>query len=81
MITKPISFLLMAPAPPANTSGMAPRTIAPVVIRMGLKRMLAASITASVMDLPWALNWLANSTIKIPCFETRPISVKMPIQV
>ena len=42
-MTQPICWRLSAPAPLASASGTAPNTMAPVVIRMGRRRRLAAS--------------------------------------
>ena len=48
----PTEFRLAAPAPVANTNGSTPRINANDVIRMGRRRMRAASTAASVMDIP-----------------------------
>ena len=78
-MTQPIWRRLSAPAPVASASGRAPSTIAPVVIRMGRRRRLAASTTASLTCRPCWRNWLENSTIRMPCFVIRPTSVTRPI--
>ena len=46
-ITQPIGWRASAPAPRASASGSAPSTIAPVVIRIGRSRSVAASVTAA----------------------------------
>jgi hypothetical protein len=50
-MTQPIGERDSAPAPLASASGTAPSTIAAVVIRIGRRRRLAASITASTFSL------------------------------
>jgi len=50
--THPICWRLSAPAPVASASGIAPSTIAPVVIRMGRRRMAVALKMASRTDSP-----------------------------
>ena len=78
-MTQPICCRLSAPAPVANASGIAPSTIAPVVIRIGRSRRLAASTTAVIASLPSRRSWLLNSTIRMPCLVIRPTSVINPI--
>ena len=78
-ITQPICCRLSAPAPVAQASGRAPSTMAPVVIRMGRKRRLAASMVASFKGLPSCRSWLENSTIRMPCLVIKPTSVTRPI--
>ena len=68
-----------APAPVAKSKGMTPNTKANEVIRIGRKRDTAESSIASRMDKPANLRWLANSTIKIPFFETNPTNMMIPI--
>src|SRR6185312_896268 len=81
-ITKPMSWRPAAPAPPANTSGTTPSTMAMVVIRIGRKRTAAASSIASRLLYPCSrCNWLANSTIRMPCLLIRPTSVTRPTWV
>ena len=60
-------------------SGMAPSTMAPVVIKIGRKRMVAASLTATMVLLPLPRIWLENSTIKMPCLVIKPTKVIKPI--
>src|SRR5690606_36084369 len=55
--TRPICCRLSAPAPEASARGTAPSTIAPVVIRMGRRRRLAASMIASWIELPRSRSW------------------------
>ena len=45
-----------APAPLASAKGSAPKTIAPVVIKIGRKRTTAASMIASLMFFPASCN-------------------------
>jgi hypothetical protein len=78
-MTQPICWRLSAPAPLASANGSAPRTMAPVVIRMGRRRKADASTTASITDLPCWRSWLLNSTIRMPCLVMSPISVIRPI--
>ncbi|MCY1457557.1 hypothetical protein D9M71_748620 [compost metagenome] len=81
-ITMPMSKRLTAPAPVAISSGITPRTIAAVVISTGRRRIAAASSTASRTDSPRSRrNWLANSTMRMPCLLIRPISVTRPTWV
>ena len=63
----------------ASASGIAPSTMAPVVIKMGRSRKVAARCTASMALRPVARNWLANSTIKMPCLVIKPTKVMSPI--
>ena len=53
--------------------------MAPVVIKIGRKRKVAERCTASSADMPPARNWLANSTIKMPCLVIKPTKVMSPI--
>jgi hypothetical protein len=69
----------MAPAPLASASGIAPLTIAPVVIRIGRRRSEAASTTASCTLRPSPCRRFANCTIRMPCLVMSPISVTSPI--
>jgi hypothetical protein len=78
-ITQPICCRLSDPAPCASASGIAPSTIAPVVMRIGRKRCDAPLTTAAVMSMPCSRSWLVNSTIRIPCLVIRPTSVIRPI--
>ena len=76
---EPVGGRPPAPAPRGGASGSAPRTIAPVVIRIGRRRRVAASATAAAASRPLARSWLANSTINMPCLVIRPISITRPI--
>ena len=67
------------PAPLANTSGMTPRMKASDVIRIGRSRMRAASTAASAIVIPRWRSCSANSTIRMPFFADRPISITSPI--
>jgi len=51
----PIETLLSEPAPRANAIGRIPSTVERLVIRIGLKREIAALITASVFSSPAAV--------------------------
>ena len=57
--------------------GMAVREA--VVMRMGRRRSVAASITASTVARPCSRSWFENSTIRMPCLVIRPTSVIRPI--
>ena len=78
-MTTPSGIRLVAAAPKDNASGRAPSDMARLVIRIGLKRCVAAWITASDFFIPFNRLWLANSTIRIPFLVTRPISMIIPI--
>src|SRR5208283_2095862 len=52
----PTEWRLCAPAPLANTSGSTPRMKANEVIRMGRRRMRAASTAASLIESPLCRN-------------------------
>ena len=79
-LTSMIPMLLRAPAPGpvARTSGKCPTTVAAVVIRIGRRRVLAASTTARILSRPCSCKWFANSTMRIPFLETSPTSVMRP---
>jgi len=79
--TTPTCSRLIALAPVANNNGNAPNTIAAVVIKMGRRRMLAASTNASCADFPASCNLLANCVIKMPCFAINPTRVTSAITV
>ena len=78
-ITTPITILLSAPGPDANTRGIALVTVVKVVITMGLSRCCAALSNACSNKTPLSRSWLANSTIKMPFFAAKPINITMPI--
>ena len=75
----PIGILLVLAPPRASTMGKAPKMVAMLVIKMGLKRWVDASRTASKMLRPSSCFWLANSTIKIPFLVTMPTNTIIPI--
>ena len=75
----PIACRALAPAPLEIASGNTPMMKANEVIRIGRKRSLAASITASRSGLPCWRSAMANSTIRIAFFAARPITVIRPI--
>jgi len=59
--------------------GYRAETIAPVVIRIGRSRKVAASTTASRAVWPSSRSRLANWTIRMPCLLISPIKVTSPI--
>lgn len=75
----PIAIRPCAPSPEAYTNGTNPRIVEILVIRIGRKRCVEAERIASVIPWPASCRWLANSTIKIPFFATKPISMMIPI--
>ena len=75
----PIAIRPCAPSPEAYTSGTNPKIVEILVIRIGRRRCVEAERIASAMLSPASWRWLANSTIKIPFFATRPISMMIPI--
>src|SRR6185369_9341147 len=75
----PIDCRAAAPAPVATTSGTTPSTKASEVMTIGRKRRRAASLAASIGDLPSSTPRCANSTIRIAFFAARPISTIKPI--
>ena len=79
-VTSTMPMLLRAPAPGpvASTSGKWPAIVATEVIRIGRRRVPAASMTASSLVLPRSWSLLANSTIRMPFLETSPTSVIRP---
>ncbi len=77
--TMPMLLREPAPGPRANTNGKWPAIVATDVIIIGRNRVPAASMTASILDLPDICSVLANSTMRIPFFETSPTRVIKPI--
>ena len=71
-MTQPICRRLSEPAPWASARGIAPSTIAPVVIRMGRKRCGERPDHRRGRLRPCSRNWLVNSTIRIPCLVIQP---------
>ena len=74
----PTELRAAAPAPVAKANGSTPRMKAIEVMRMGRKRMRAASRAASVMLRPCSRSCSANSTIRIAFFAARPTSNTRP---
>ena len=79
--TIPRDVRLPEEVPSDNAMGNVPKIMARVVIRMGLNRDAAAVKTASRTFIPSAFRWLANSTIRIPFFVIKPMSMIMPISL
>ena len=79
--TVPIACLASAPASCERTKGIAPKTIAPVVIRIGRSLNEHDFFIASAKVNPSFCNWLANSTIKILCLLISPTKVTSPTGV
>ena len=76
----PRAWRISAPAPTANTRGATPRMKANEVIRIGRRRVRAASIAASQRFMPFSSSfWRANSTIRMAFLAARPISTMKPI--
>ena len=75
----PIATRLFAPAPVAIASGNTPKMKAKLVIRIGRRRIRAASIAASMTRLPFFSSCSANSIIRIAFFAASPIVVSRPI--
>ena len=67
-----------APGPLTIVSGRWPKMVAALVINTGLRRTSEASRTALILPMPRRCIWLANSTMRIPFFDTRPTSVTRP---
>lgn len=63
----PMPFRAPAPGPVAITSGKCPTTVAAVVMRIGRKRVPAASITASSFALPGSWWFAAWQMWMLPC--------------
>ena len=62
-----------------SVSGKCPATVATVVIRIGRRRVVAATrAPRRSCSCPCACWALANSTIRMPFFDTRPTSVTSP---
>jgi hypothetical protein len=75
----PIATRLLAPAPVAMASGRTPKMKAKLVIRIGRKRIRAASTAASMTRRPLRSSCSANSIIRIAFFAASPIVVSNPI--
>ena len=78
-ITTPTVNLLASPGPDPIIRGTTPAIVDNEVIRIGLSLIFAASKIAFSISLPSALNWFANSTIRIPFLAARPIKMIRPI--
>ena len=76
--TKPMEFLAWAPAPLTSVRGKWPAIVAPVVIRIGRRRVMAAVRTASRLARPCRCRLLANSTMRMPFLDTSPTRVTSP---
>ena len=76
--TRPMLFRAAAPGPVTSVKGKWPQTVATLVISTGRSRVAAALRMASIFDCPCSCSWFANSTMRIPFFETRPTSVTSP---
>ncbi len=71
----------LAPAPVAVTSGTTPRMKANEVMRIGRRRVRAASIAASAISMPSARRSRATSTIRMAFLAPSAISSIRPIWV
>ena len=67
------------PAPVARTRGTTPRMKANEVMRIGRRRMRAASTAASTMGSPRSRSCSANSTMRMAFLLARPTSITSPI--
>lgn len=76
--TSPMELRAAAPAPETRVRGKCPAMVAAVVMRMGRRRMVAASRTASSLASPWICSWLANCTMRMPFLATSPTRVTSP---
>ena len=78
-VPTPMEILPFAPTPLANISGSIPNIIVSDVMRIGLRRALAADMAAMVIDMPSARFWDAYSVRRIAVFARSPISIRRPI--
>ena len=78
MTAVPSACCAPEPAPEPITIGNTPSVNASEVIKIGRKRSRAASIAASLADLPWVTSSLANSMIKIAFLADKPNIVHLP---
>ena len=76
--TIPISNREPEPGHAANNNGTIANTKDTVVINTGRSLIAAASSIALNLECLFCCNLLANSTIKIPCFDITPIKVINP---
>src|SRR6266849_6795231 len=77
----PSAWRISAPAPVASASGTTPKMKAKDVIKIGRRRVRAASTAASHRFAPRSSACLANSTIRIAFLAANPISTTNPIWV
>ena len=78
MTPVPMAFWPPAPAPVLMARGRMPSRKASEVIRMGRKRIRAASMVDSMRSPPLSCNSLANSTIMMAFFADRPMVASRP---
>ena len=76
---EPSVELPLAPTPCESTSGIMPNTHVRTVIRIGRKRALAADTAACERLMPPARRSAAYSVIRMAVFDSRPISMMMPV--
>src|SRR5580658_6614838 len=69
----------IAPEPVAMANGTVPRMKANEVIRIGRRRVRAATKAASITGLPFSTSIRANSTIRMAFLAARPMSITSPI--
>ena len=74
-----MSRLAAEPGPEANRRGSSPSMKASDVITIGRKRSLAAVRAACTASTPLSTSSLANSTMRMAFFATRPTSITRPI--
>ena len=78
-MTTPIVVLDSWPAPVLKISGIAPTIVDKAVIITGRTRFSQLLINALLILKPCFINWLANSTIKIPFLAEIPNKIIIPI--
>ncbi len=78
-ITRPSGLRLVEAAPRERAMGSAPNIMAMLVISMGRRRRVAASMAALSVVSPFSRRLLAYSTIRMPFLVTRPTSMMIPI--
>ena len=73
-----IGCIISAPFPGKKAIGTIPRIVVRVVIRIGLRRVLA-TVRQAVLTLVFLLtSWLIESTMTIPLLTTTPIRAMIP---
>ena len=77
----PITRRISAPAPLARMSGTTPAMNAKEVIRIGRRRIRAASSAAAKRSRPCRSRSRANSTIRMAFLHASPTSTSNPIWV